>query len=295
MLFVGGPPSEHSRLYQSLWNTGHVFFFGLATWIFICYSPLAKQSWPKVLLASLLFALLVGGLIEIVQFKIGRYMEWLDILFDLFGALLGFFAVQFFKPKANRVATKPVIMLMSTGVLLAAFYPTYTVVIDAFNIEADFPIIADFESANTLQRWKPRDVERLKIDTALYRTGRSSASIEFGLGDYPAFSLISLFSNWSAYNFLNISVHNDQSEDLVLDVKIYDRQHLRNGHHFADRFNREVRLVAGWNDIKINLLDILRAPKNRMMDLHDIAGLTVFIHNPAAPKSIHLDNIHLYK
>lgn len=295
LLFVGNPLNEHSRLYQSLWNTGHVFFFGLVTWILINYSPLIKKSWPKMLLVSLLFTLVLGGLIEVVQYKIGRYMEWLDLLFDLLGALLGFLAVQFLKPKVHKFATKPVIVLMSIGLLLAAFYPTYTVVIDELNIEANFPMIADFESAKTLQRWKPRDIGRLEIDSNLYRTGRSSAWIEFGLGDYPAFSLLALYSNWSAYNFLNISVHNDQSEDLILDVKIYDHQHLRQGHRFADRFNREVRLVAGWNDIEISLLDILRAPQDRMMNLQDIAGLTVFIHNPAVPKSIHLDNIHLYK
>jgi len=300
MLFIGNPIGSSFRLYQGLWNTGHLFFFALLTWIFITQTPLIKRSWLRMLVVSLLFSFLLGGLIEVLQFIIGRYMEWQDLFTDMLGALLGFLMVQFYVPEERRPFNRPVIVLLSMAVLLVAFYPVISIIRDELKIEADFPVIANFESEDVLARWDNEDVGRFEIDRQLYVEGKSSAYIEFELSDkydeyYPGAALEVIYPDWSAHQYLNISIHNDQNENLDVEVKVYDRLHRQTGYEYSDRFNYEVSLVPGWNTLKINLQDISNAPQGRRMNLADIAGFSIFLHNPETVKSIHLDNIHLSK
>ena len=298
MLFISNPIDDSFRLYQGLWNTGHLFFFAFLTWIFITHTPLIQRSWLRILVVSLLFSLLLGGLIEVLQFIVGRYMEWQDLFTDMLGALLGFLTVQFLAPEDRRPLNRPVIVLLSIVVLLAAFYPVISIVRDNLKIEADFPVIANFESEDVLARWDNEYVGKFEINHQLYVEGESSAYIEFELSDeyeeyYPGVALEVIYPDWSAYQYLNISIHNDQKRNLDVEVKVYDRLHRQTGYEYSDRFNREVSLMPGWNNLKINLQDILNAPQGRRMNLGDIAGFSIFMQNPETVTSIHLDNIHL--
>lgn len=298
MLFISNPIDSSFRLYQGLWNTGHLFFFALLTWLFITLTPLIERSWLRILVVSLLFGLLLGGLIEVLQFIIGRYMEWQDLFTDMLGALLGFLMVLFSAPEERRSLNRPVIVLLSIIVLLTAFYPVISIVRDDLRIEADFPVIANFESEDVLARWDNEYVGIFEINHQVYIEGKSSAYIEFELSDevdeyYPGVALEVIYPDWSAYKYLNISIHNDQNTNLDVEVKVYDRLHRQTGYEYSDRFNHEVSLVSGWNNLKINLQDILNAPQGRRMNVDDIAGFSVFIHNPDTVISIHLDNIHL--
>jgi len=243
-------------MYQSIWNTGHLFFFALLVWLLITETSLIKLNWLKMLLVSLLFSLLLGGLIEVLQSLIGRDAEWGDLLTDLLGGGLGFLAVQFKLPQKSRAIAKPVVLLFLISVLLLAFYPVFSVYRDNLAIQTDFPMIADFESAGTLKRWDTMHVKYFKIDSNSQVKGRSSALVAFEPGKYPSVSLFALFPDWSAYNFLNLSVHNDQDEELEIEVKVYDHQHRKNGSNYRDRFNLEAVVKPGWNTLKIRILDI---------------------------------------
>ena len=298
MLFISNPIDNSHRLYQGLWNTGHLFFFAFLSWLFITHTSLIERSWLRMLLVSLLFAVLLGGAIEVIQFIIGRYMEWQDLLTDVLGALLGFLMVQYSQPEERRPVNRPVIMSLSLVVLLAAFYPVISILRDDLKIEASFPVIANFESEDTLARWDNEFVGRFEINHQIYIEGNSSAYVEFELSDeydeyYPGVALEVIYPDWSAYQYLNISIHNDQSAKMDIEVKVYDRLHRQTGYEYSDRFNREVGLAPGWNNLKINLHDVLNAPQDRRMNLDDIAGFSVFIFNPQTVISLHLDNIHL--
>lgn len=293
MLFADNPIDSSSRLYQGLWNTGHLFFFAFLTWLLITQTYLSERSWLKMLVVSLVFSLLLGGLIEIVQFLVGRYMEWQDLFTDMLGALFGFLVVQFSVPVERRFTVRPVIILLSIIVLSMTFYPVFSIVRDNQKMQADFPVIADFESEDTLVRWDNEDVSKFEIDYQLYTKGESSVLVEFTTGDYPGVSLEVVYPDWSGYNFFDVSVHNDQNENLDIEIKVYDHLHKRTGYNYGDRFNHVVNLHPGWNTLKIKLLDVFHAPKGRSMNLDDIAGFSLFIHDPDEIKTIHLDDIHL--
>ena len=246
-----------------------------------------------MLVVSLLFAFVLGGLIEVVQYLIGRYMEWQDLFTDMLGALFGYLAVLFSLPVDRRPVARPVILLLSITVLLIAFYPVFYIVNDNLIVEADFPVIADFESEASLARWDNNHVGRFELDPQLYIEGQSSVYIEFEKGEYPDVSLLAIYPNWSHYQFLNLSIHNDQNENLEIELKIYDQVHRQTGYDYHDRFNHEINLRPGWNKLKIKLLDIFNSPQARSMDLENIVGFSLFLYDPKESKSIHIDNIYL--
>ena len=157
------------------------------------------------------------------------------------------------------------------------------------------PVIADFESVNTLSRWEIKHVSRFEIDNQFYTQGLSSVLVEFEKAKYPNISLESIYPDWSAYELLNLSIHNDQNEDLEMTVKVYDWQHYRSEMVYNDRFNRKITLSSSWNELKIKLSDIHSAPRNRHMNQSEIAGFSLFVHEPERAKVIHLDNIRLSK
>jgi VanZ like protein len=295
MLFTSNPVDSSVRLYSSLWNTGHLFFFAAIIWLIITHTSLLHRSWPLMLMVSVVLSLLLGGAIEVLQYFSGRYMEWQDLLIDVLGALLGVLVVLYFLPLDRRPLNRFVIVLLSVVVLLGSFYPVFNVIRDNQKIETLFPMIADFETVESLSHWGSHHVVKFEIDERLRVEGHSSGLINFERGEYPAASLNVLFPDWSAYNFLNMSIYNDQDENLKINIKVYDRQHRKTGSKYRDRFNTKANLSPGWNQLQFKLLDIFYAPSGREMDLNNIAGVTLFLHDPEENVSIHLDNIHLSK
>ncbi|RDH81395.1 MAG: hypothetical protein DIZ80_15010 [endosymbiont of Galathealinum brachiosum] len=295
MLFTSNPIDNSIRLYQALWNTGHLFFFALLTWLLIMHTALLKESWRKILIVSLLFSLILGGLIEIVQYQVGRYMEWQDLLTDVLGGMLGFLTVQLFVSDERRLLGKPAIILLSIIVILIAFIPVFNVIQDDLNVKSEFPVIANFELERTLGRWDSKHVGRLEIDSQFYIEGAASALVEFQVGKYPDVSLDVLYPNWSGFEYLNMSIHNAQNEILEMELKIYDQIHRQNGYDYNDRFNYELSIKPGWNILKIEIQNILNSPRSRSMDVENIVGFSLFMYSLNEAKVIHLDNIHLSK
>ncbi len=294
MLFLNNPLDENNRLLQSIWNLGHLFFFAFLTWLLLTHTTLQKQGWLKMLLVSVLLSIVLGGLIEVLQSFIGRYMEWQDVVMDILGGLMGFLVVQFSMPADKSIIRRPVASLLLFVVAGAALYPVFNIVRDDYKIRSDFPLIAGFESESNLLRWDYSQIERFELDSQLsHKPGASSLYVKFAPGEYPTISLIALYSDWSRYRYLNLSLHNDQLDELEINLKVYDSEHRVNGPKYTDRFNLEVMLKPGWNQLKISLLDIYNAPHNRKMDLRNIAGLSLFLTNVKQSQSIHLDNIYL--
>jgi hypothetical protein len=75
--------------------------------------------------------------------------------------------------------------------------------------------------------------------------------------------------------------------------RIHDETHLGNGFKYTDRFNKRVFLKPGWNTVVIDLLEVERAPQNRMMDLSRIENVALFATDSPASRDIYLDWVYL--
>lgn len=298
MLFTSNPIEGGHRLYQAIWNLGHLVFFLLLTWLLLTQTILNKKKWLIMLLASVSVSLVLGGLIEVAQYSIGRYMELQDLLLDVLGGVLGFLVVASGLPQARRpvwLNSSLIYYSLVTAVILMALYPVFKIVLDGFHIKANLPIVANFESEAELGRWGMKHVSHFEIDEQLFSEGESSLFVQYTQGEYPAVTLEYLAANWLSYVNFNFSIHNDQQDELLIELKIFDRVHRQNGYAYDDRYNQELLLKPGWNEFQIPLIKIYKAPLNRDMDLQEMSGISLFINKPDEPKSIHLDNFYLSK
>ena len=296
LLFIRNPFESHDRLNQALWNTGHLFFFAFAGWLLLSQTAIGRRGWLAMLTISLLFSLLFGGAIEVAQYRIGRYMEWQDLLTDLLGGLLGFVAALFCQSSQQRPALLKTNLRISASmglIFLLAFYPVFYILLDDYRMAQRFPILADFESANELEHWESDHVARLEIDHAQVAQGHASLRVELSPAEFSAVTLQFFPADWMHYDQLHISVYNSQPEPLPVELKIFDQQHTRNDYRYDDRFNRELLLKPGWNHLKISLRDLYNAPRDRKMDLRNMDVISLFSYRLPAPVTIYLDNIYL--
>jgi hypothetical protein len=62
---------------------------------------------------------------------------------------------------------------------------------------------------------------------------------------------------------------------------------------FTDRYNRELLIHPGYNEIRIPLEEIEDAPANRQLDLSSIHIIHLFIIEPQQPMILYIDDLSL--
>ncbi|MCK4710819.1 MAG: hypothetical protein KAU21_19550, partial [Gammaproteobacteria bacterium] len=163
---------------------------------------------------------------------------------------------------------------------------------DEIMMRQQFPLLPNFENELELERWEHKLVN-IKRSKKYPRTGQYSLKVEFLPGRYPNISLEHFPTDWSGFNKLVFSVYNSGNSNLQYELKIYDLQHSQNGLKYNDRFNKEINIKPGWNTITQKLDEVIKAPRNRIMNIKKINGLSVFTDKLKKPITLYLDDIHL--
>ncbi len=291
LLFFGGPESYSSRVYQEFWDTGHMFLFAGILYLAISFPLLNKKSWPIIWGSVTVFCLVVGIVIEIIQNAIGRSFELKDIVNDLLGGYFGvliYIAMQSRFRTSTRIATLPILL----AIVVFVMKPVAFVIADEFIMEEEFPVLADFETDYELSRWD-NNLANLFFDQQTVHSGERSMGVLFEPGEYPDITLKDFPGNWKGYKSINFSIYNTTKQNVEMEFKIYDWQHIANGYSYSDRFNRELVLKPGWNDFSFLLEDVQSAPMERIIDISDIASFSLFLHNLEEPLLMYFDNLRL--
>ena len=289
-LFFGGPANESHRIYQAFWDTGHVILFMLLGGVVLHMPPLVKKSWFVKWGLITIFCLATGLLIEGLQLLVNRTFDVRDVLNDLLGgyaALLLTGAMQ-----ARTRAIQWLLTLSAVSVLLLGYGVFIAVVIDHFLMQQDFPVLADFEGPLQLTRWDTK-LARLSYSRHVVRHGQGAMKVEFQPGDYPDITLISFPPDWRGYETVRFSLYQAMDTPLTMELKVYDRAHRHNDYRYSDRFNRELILSPGWNDVSVSLNDVKNAPMGRVMDMTVIASISLFLHDLKQPMTLYLDDLYL--
>ena len=108
--------------------------------------------------------------------------------------------------------------------------------------------------------------------------------------EYPGFGLRDPFPDWSNAMSFNMDVYLPTKQTVELHIRIHDETHNED---YFDRFNMTVTLRPGLNQIQIPIQDIKSGPENREIDLTKIAGIYLFVIEPAEDVTIMLDNWQL--
>ncbi|MBN1142040.1 MAG: hypothetical protein JXB25_09665 [Deltaproteobacteria bacterium] len=290
--FFFGPGYGSSRSFQNFWDLGHILFFALAAHALVLFSePLRRETFHRQLAWIVGLTLGCGLVIELIQGGFSRTPDVGDMLRNLVGAL---FSLFFFNP-ANKewpAKRRHGFRWLILGAILAAAIPGAVSWVDEGVAEAEFPILADFETPFQKSRWTGG--ARRTIRTEMASSGRRSMKVDMDTSTYSGVSLEYFPGDWQGFSTLALEVFNPQDEPLQITCRIHDQRHTRQKvQEYGDRFNKSYVLKKGWNAIRIDLEAVERAPRGRKMELSEIRGLGIFAVRLPEPRTIYIDHVRL--
>lgn len=259
------PPTYAGRTIE---NAGHMPVFFLVTiGLLIVLRADFKFARARQYALAGIVGVGLGLLSEVIQLPLSRDASWEDVFSDAVGVVcaLAVYALVDRRPRLPRVTW---LGALAVALGCVAFYVTPLVRMSVAYVHRNgqFPVLADFRSP----------IE--PFWTVGYGTNRTPSGgaleVEFVGGPWPGVSLHEPVPDWSAYRTLLIDVENPDTDKLGLTVRVHDRGHWR---EYSDRFNRHFELAAGERrTLRIDLGEVARAPKGRVMDMRQIANVALF-------------------
>ena len=279
LLFYPWDNQYYPRSIKALWDIGHVILFFIITslfhyrWEWFRQYPLFKR-----LFIALFSAFLVGGAIEVLQYYLGRDASYHDLSLDILGALL---AISCLSPAINfRLQC---LRAISLGLLITAFIPAVSYLMDEHRAREAFPVLADFKH--------PVEVSRFSGNTGkVIREGQ--LDVFFTRDYYSGFSLKYFPRNWQNFRQLIIDIENPQKQSVKLTCRVHDKTH---NHEYTDRFNKTYRIQSGKQSIILELADVQQAPEFRSMNMEAIASVGCFTTSLHFPRMLSITRIALKK
>lgn len=290
-LFYGGPDYESHRIIQHVWDTGHYILFAGLSFTLLQSHYFKKLSIPYSLFLIIVFSLVLGIFIELLQIFVNRDFELTDIISDLLGAIIGFLIASLYEKRYvlnSKIKTIIIICL----IIIIGFSPLFVVIIDEINMRNEFPVLADLSSDSQLSRWDVNKAD-LFISRDIQIKGENTLLVSFQPGKYPDVTLQHFMRNWSGYEYIYFRLFNPELKLIEIEIKIYDYFHTKKNYKRSDRFNMVVQLKDGWNEIKIPLTEVKNSPIKRKMDLSKIKSLSLFLNNLTQPVKLYLSPIEL--
>ena len=290
LLFVGGPGYRSPRSLQAFWDLGHIGAFSLWTYLLVTWKQVEETSPARQWATGLAFCIVAGAGSEWLQSLTGGDASLDDFLRDVVGGLL---ALSWIVPSVKTISrgVRRTARVLSALFLLVACLPLAAALGDEAIARARFPVLSDFETPFELSRWEGD--ARFSVDSATARHGKASLRVDMDTSLYSGVFLSYFPGNWKGYRFLVLDVLNPSPEVLEITIRIHDRRHEEGEQRYQDRSNTSHRLPAGWNEIRIGLGDVSRAPEGRTMDLGEIRGVGLFAVKLPRPRTIYLDHVRL--
>ncbi|NQD37088.1 VanZ family protein [Permianibacter sp. IMCC34836] len=288
LLLVQDKIALPNRAAAALWDLAHLPLFFLLTVIFdhsvLKRHPRRAAVWLQLLLPPLVvFA--IGT--ELLQSLTNREPSLGDVITDSVGIGLAtlwlassrYVGAGWKKMLRGIVFAIAASLLIQPGVLLWADY----------HIKHNFPMLSDFESIIDSSNWSlgKRSAEQA-------RDGRHSLKIVFPTQLYSGTTLRHFPTDWSAYKTLHLSVFNPGNDTLPLSLRIHDRKHELGEQPYHDRFNYNFAAGPGWTDVQLPINRIASGPRDRKLDLGQLAALRLFYQGlPADGTVVYLDAVYL--
>ena len=286
-LFSLSPPMNLRSLHH-FWDTGHVvLFFLFCRTLSILLPGFSQKSFRYRALFCLGLAFLLGGGIEIGQlFMSGRTSSFMDLLADVTGAMV---YLAFADKKSGK--NRPIFMTAAGLLVVFVFSPAVIALYDEWQGIRQFPILADFESPFEKSRFEGKAEMHRNDRYAAH--GKHSLSFKTTTENYSGISLHYFPGDWKGFTNFNFSVYNQYERQLQLHCRIHDALHGQNEMRYSDRYNTIFFLKPGWNELRIPLAEVGKAPESRDMDMGRIKGVGFFVAAEPTPLILYLDNLFL--
>ncbi|MBV1869965.1 MAG: VanZ family protein [Gammaproteobacteria bacterium] len=303
LLFINDLYNHKTLLEKRLWDFGHLPLFMVLAFVSLPYlnqaTGLSKNKKLTILkyFGSIIFLAMA---IEIVQWATGRNASFSDLRKDTLGALLIYLYFYFRDIKSRSIRwVSWVIALLWLGF---ESQPVTEAAIDRWRMKASLPVLADFETQAELTRWRGGRFQRVEVELDLpsenienhsSQTRNHALMVSFHTDGYSGIVGDGLHRDWRGFKTLKMDINNPMASFLKLNVKIEDRLAMGKNRAYQNRYNGVYRLQPGDNNIHISLEKVSKAPHSRILDLSDVARLSLFFHNTPEKGHIYIDNIIL--
>ena len=290
LFFVGGPGFHSPRSLSSVWDLGHIAAFSLWSFLLLQWKTVEKSSQSLQWRILLAFGLFFGGITEGIQSLIGGDASCGDLLRDMLGVLI---TLSWFTPASERLSSgaRRTVKSVSVSLVLIACIPLMVSVSDELLARARFPVLSDFETPFEKDRWEGE--ARFSIDRAVAHQGKASLRVEMDTAQYSGVALVYFPRDWKGYRYLFMEILNPLPGRIDVTCRIHDGEHEKGEQRYDDRYNQVFHLLPGWNSLRIDLGDVLRAPVGRRMDLRNIRAVGVFSSRLPAPRTVFIDSVRL--
>jgi hypothetical protein len=109
-------------------------------------------------------------------------------------------------------------------------------------------------------------------------------------GQYPGIYFKDVEKDWSAYRHFKMEVFNPEADSYKFHIRIDDK---KSGWEYADRFDQNITIKKGMNNVSIPLDSLKANIAPRSLDLKNIERLMLFIPGNNKKRTFHIDNIRL--
>lgn len=282
-----------SRIIDAILSFGHLLLFGMIA--LVTFWALNNGKWQirqkNLYIRVWAITTFIGALTECIQAFIPyRHFRVGDILTDSLGAAVFLTFPHSFQKSASQ---KNIVLIRIIAFILIIMraYPIFAATLDTWEMEMNFPLLSSFETYFEMSRWTNSESESVR--TKLHPTDREySLKVFFHPGEYPGMSMNYLQHDWRGYKRLAFDVFLEGSSPLKITVRVNDKKH---NNEYTDRFNKDFQLLPGPNHISTDIMDIMRSPKGRTMDLAETTNICFFAYKLKEPRTAYFDNFRLEK
>lgn len=289
-LFAGRPGYQSPRSLCAAWDLGHIVAFSLWTYLLITCGALREIPAARQWGIALAFCLAAGSATEGIQSLVGGDASTGDLLRDMLGGVV---TLSWLSPSSKVLPERlrRTSRTVAATLLVVACLPLSTSLSDEVIARFQFPVLSDFESPFEAGRWDGG--ARISVDRSVARHGKASLRVELDTSIYSGVALVYFPRNWRGFRFLKMDVLNPSPEGIDIVCRIHDLRHEEGEQRYEDRYNKGFHLRSGWNEIRVDLGAVARAPVGRTLDLGSICGVGIFTARLPAPRTIFLDHIRL--
>lgn len=299
-LVLGVNRPEDTLFWSDLFQFGHVPVFGILALLLRELLRRCFAGWSSVKCAVSAFCLtMAAGLVTeaVHAWMPRRHASWDDVLLDALGAATALVLQGAWSPAAPESGPARGVRWLATlaglaalvlaasplGVTATRYFARAQALPVLFRLDGSWrerPFVRCGESATFVAMAAPRTAD----------SGEALAELQLQPALYPGLVLAEPYPDWSGYRELRFTAGSDRQEPLTVVLRIHDADH---DGRFEDRFNGQIVLQPGVNDVSLPLAAVEQGPRDRPLDLRRVREIVLFVHRLEQPVRLRLGNFRL--
>lgn len=270
-------PRSGGRILPHAFNVAHV---ALSAVVALVAYRLTRRLLAQIIelprwfpwFAGVAAVVLFGGGLEVAQLFVPGQASWRDFAIDVMGGVAGLLLVVPPAPAAARVR-QWAFRALGVLVAVAAVAPSVRAISSIVVRDKRFPEIVRFQPG-----YQPfvylRGGAKLSAVTAHVdpKVATGSVQLTFPSGGYAGVATTPPRGNWKPFKHLVVPVYSLGDQPVRLNLRVHDFGYKGNA---EDRFNAEVVLAPGANELRFAVKSIQTAPQGRVMELDEVGYVSL--------------------